>query len=67
MVSNANGTASKTLQIKVLEIEEEKILPVADFNTNVTEGYAPLRSFSLIGHKMQLVQAGILKGTDLRK
>lgn len=42
MVSNANGTASKTLQIKVLEVEEEKILPVADFNTNVTEGYAPL-------------------------
>jgi PGF-pre-PGF domain-containing protein len=41
-VSNVNGTASKTLEIKVLEAEEEKILPGADFNANVTGGYAPL-------------------------
>jgi PGF-pre-PGF domain-containing protein len=40
--SNANGTASKTLEIKVLEAEKDTGLPVADFNANVTSGYAPL-------------------------
>ncbi|MCC4769884.1 PGF-pre-PGF domain-containing protein [Methanosarcina sp. DH2] len=39
---NANGTASKTLEIKVLEAEKDTGLPVADFNANVTSGYAPL-------------------------
>ena len=38
---NQNGTDSKTAVIAVLE-EEKKIPPVADFNTNVTDGYAPL-------------------------
>ena len=38
-VSNANGMASKTLDIKVLEKEG---LPVANFEANVTSGYAPL-------------------------
>ena len=42
MVSNENGTASKTLEIKVLEAEKDTGLPVADFSTNVTSGYAPL-------------------------
>ena len=43
-VSNLNGTDSKTAVIIVLEEEEEVIdvLPVADFSTNVTSGYAPL-------------------------
>jgi PGF-pre-PGF domain-containing protein len=41
-VSNANGTASKTLKIKVLEAEEDDGLPVADFSANVTSGYSPL-------------------------
>jgi len=41
-VSNANGTASKTLGIEVLEPEEDDGLPVADFSANVTSGYAPL-------------------------
>jgi PGF-pre-PGF domain-containing protein len=37
--SNENGTTSKNLDIKVLEKEG---LPVADFEANVTSGYAPL-------------------------
>ena len=45
-VSNQNGTASKTAVINVLEKEEEeienRILPVADFRTNITSGSAPL-------------------------
>ena len=43
-VRNPNGTDSKTAVITVLEEEEEekKILPVADFNTSITIGYAPL-------------------------
>ncbi|KKH98357.1 hypothetical protein EO95_17370, partial [Methanosarcina sp. 1.H.T.1A.1] len=41
-VSNENGAASKTIEIKVLEAEEDKGLPVADFSANVTSGYAPL-------------------------
>ncbi|KKG23085.1 cell surface protein [Methanosarcina sp. 2.H.T.1A.6] len=41
-VRNENGSASKTLEIKVLEAEEDKGLPVADFSANVTSGYAPL-------------------------
>ena len=43
-VSNLSGTDSKTAVITVLEEEDEekKILPVADFNTSVTIGYAPL-------------------------
>ncbi|MDD4247976.1 MAG: PGF-pre-PGF domain-containing protein, partial [Methanosarcina sp.] len=43
-VSNLNGTDSKTAVITVLEEEEEEIdvLPVANFSTNVTSGYAPL-------------------------
>ena len=40
-VSNENGTNSKTLEIKVHETEN-KDLPVADFEINVTDGYAPL-------------------------
>jgi len=40
-VSNENGTASKTLGIKVLEAEKEGF-PVADFSTSATGGYAPL-------------------------
>ena len=38
-VSNENGTNSKTQEIIV---QEDKILPVADFSANVTSGYAPL-------------------------
>ena len=43
-VSNLNGTDSKTAVITVLEEEEDEIdvLPVANFSTNVTSGYAPL-------------------------
>ncbi len=41
-VSNLNGTTSKTLEINVLEAEEDDGLPVADFSANVTSGYAPL-------------------------
>ena len=41
-VSNENGTASKTIGIKVLEAEEDNGLPVPDFSANVTSGYAPL-------------------------
>ena len=45
-VSNQNGTASKTAVITVLEKEEEEneniIIPVADFRTNITSGSAPL-------------------------
>ena len=40
-VSNENGTDSKTAKINVLE-NAVLILPVADFTTNVSEGYAPL-------------------------
>jgi S-layer protein (TIGR01567 family) len=42
---NQNGTATKTAVITVLEKEDENetnILPVANFSTNVTSGYAPL-------------------------
>ncbi|WP_449405441.1 PKD domain-containing protein [Methanosarcina lacustris] len=42
MVSNENGTASKTLEIKVLEAEKDTGLPVANFSANVTSGYVPL-------------------------
>ena len=38
-ISNANGTDSKTTTISVMRSEG---LPVADFSTNVKEGYAPL-------------------------
>jgi PGF-pre-PGF domain-containing protein len=38
-VSNENGKSSKTQEIIVQKV---KILPVADFNTSVTSGYAPL-------------------------
>ncbi len=38
-VSNENGTVSKTQEILVNKVT---ILPVADFSTNVTSGYAPL-------------------------
>ncbi len=38
-VSNANGTASKTTTISVMKSDG---LPVADFSTSVTGGYAPL-------------------------
>ncbi len=42
-VSNENGTASKTLEVIVLEAQkEEKVYPVADFSISVTSGYAPL-------------------------
>ncbi len=43
-VSNADGTDSKTAVITVLEEEEDENdgLPVANFSTNVTSGYAPL-------------------------
>lgn len=40
-VSNTNGTRSKTDVITVLE-KKEDVLPTANFNTNVTSGYAPL-------------------------
>ena len=40
-VSNENGSDSKTAKINVLE-NAVLILPVADFTTNVSEGYAPL-------------------------
>ncbi|MDQ1275771.1 MAG: PGF-pre-PGF protein, partial [Euryarchaeota archaeon] len=42
---NQNGTASKTAVITVLEREDEnetKILPVANFSTNVTSGLVPM-------------------------
>ena len=38
-VSDENGKSSKTQEIIVQKV---KILPVADFNTSVTSGYAPL-------------------------
>ncbi|WP_229389746.1 PGF-pre-PGF domain-containing protein [Methanosarcina sp. DH2] len=38
-VSNALGSTSKTLEIIV---EEVKVIPTANFKTNVTSGYAPL-------------------------
>ncbi|MDD4250475.1 MAG: PGF-pre-PGF domain-containing protein, partial [Methanosarcina sp.] len=43
-VRNLNGTDSKTVDITVLEEEEEENdgLPVVDFSVNVTSGYAPL-------------------------
>jgi PGF-pre-PGF domain-containing protein len=42
-VSNQNGTSSKTTAITVLEGEyAKKVLPLADFSLNVSEGYAPL-------------------------
>jgi PGF-pre-PGF domain-containing protein len=44
-VSNANGTNSKTATIVVLQEQggnESPVMPVADFSTNVTSGYAPL-------------------------
>ncbi|MDI9394945.1 MAG: NosD domain-containing protein [Euryarchaeota archaeon] len=42
--SNINGTASKTAVITVLQDQggETNLLPVADFSTSVTGGYAPL-------------------------
>jgi len=40
-VSNENGKDSKTATIKVSE-KAVSILPVANFTTNVSEGYAPL-------------------------
>jgi len=41
--SNKNGKNSKTQQIIVQSAQDEnKILPVGDFSTNVTGGYAPL-------------------------
>ncbi|WP_052712628.1 PKD domain-containing protein [Methanosarcina barkeri] len=39
--SNANGTNSKLATITVTE-NPEPVLPVANFSTNVSEGYAPL-------------------------
>lgn len=39
--SNANGTASKTATITVLE-QSRPLVPVANFTANVTSGYAPL-------------------------
>src|SRR5664280_2531273 len=39
--SNGNGTSSKLGAITVLE-QEQPMYPVANFNTNVTSGYAPL-------------------------
>ncbi len=39
--SNANGKASRLATITVLE-QEQPVLPVANFSTNITEGYAPL-------------------------
>ena len=42
-VSNENGTNSKTATIVVMEAESvNNGLPVTDFSTNVTSGYAPL-------------------------
>jgi PKD repeat protein len=40
-VSNENGSDSKSATINVLEITPS-VPPVADFTTNVSEGYAPL-------------------------
>ena len=41
--NNENGTDSKTLKIVVQAApNEDKVLPVADFSTSVTSGYAPL-------------------------
>lgn len=43
IVSNKNGTDSKTQVITVLEAPiENKVLPDANFSTNITSGYAPL-------------------------
>ena len=42
-VNNENGTDSKTLEIIVQEAQnEDKVLPVANFNANPTSGPAPL-------------------------
>jgi PGF-pre-PGF domain-containing protein len=42
-VNNENGTDSKTFEIIVDEAPiKDKVIPVADFNANVTSGYAPL-------------------------
>jgi PKD repeat protein len=40
-VSNKNGTSSKLVPITVQQLSAE-VLPVANFSSNVTEGYAPL-------------------------
>ncbi|MEL4304390.1 PKD domain-containing protein [Methanococcoides sp. LMO-2] len=45
-VSNVNGTASE-VKVNYINVTPVPILPVADFSTNVTEGYVPLTvSFS---------------------
>ena len=42
-VNNENGSSSKTLNIAVEgEPSQEKVLPVADFDTDITSGSAPL-------------------------
>jgi PGF-pre-PGF domain-containing protein len=42
-VSNENGTASKNLSIFVRDASgEDYVLPIANFTTNITSGYAPL-------------------------
>src|SRR5690606_36184360 len=40
-VSNENGSDSKSATINVLELTPS-VPPVADFTTNVSDGYAPL-------------------------
>jgi len=43
IVINQNGTSSKTQEIIVQEASsKDQVLPVADFSTNITSGYAPL-------------------------
>jgi PKD repeat protein len=41
-VSNENGTSSKLVPITVQQLSAE-VLPVANFSSNVTEGFAPLK------------------------
>jgi len=42
-VDNENGTDSKTQEISVQEAQnEDKVLPVADFGSNLVSGFAPL-------------------------
>ncbi len=68
-VSNENGTNSKLATITVLE-KSAPILPVANFSTNVSEGYAPLSvqftdlSENAIEWKWDFDNNGVVDSTD---
>ncbi len=68
-VSNENGTASKLATITVLE-KPAPIFPVANFSTNISEGYAPLSvqftdlSENAIEWKWDFDNNGVVDSTD---